>query len=103
MQLPKLWVGGSNPLGVASARVEWKYMNQDNQNLREKNTHHSLMQVIAAYALTSSRLDAELAGSEFGDGRLGTRLQSMLEELGCAVGESLSIACQDWAAAGPRG
>ncbi len=50
MQLPKLEVGGSNPLGVASARVEWNYMNQDNQNLRERNTHRSLMQVIAVHA-----------------------------------------------------
>lgn len=45
-----------------------------------------------------SWLDAELAGSEFADERLGKRLRVRLEQMGGAVGESLPMACQDWAA-----
>lgn len=45
-----------------------------------------------------SWLDAELAGSAFADERLGKRLRVLLEQMGEAVGESLPMACQDWAA-----
>jgi Transposase DNA-binding len=43
-------------------------------------------------------LDAELAGCTFADVRLGKRLRTLLERLGGAVGASLPLACQDWAA-----
>ncbi|MBM3523463.1 MAG: transposase, partial [Alphaproteobacteria bacterium] len=47
---------------------------------------------------SQSWLDAELAGSAFADERLGKRLRTLLEQMGEAVGESLPMACQDWAA-----
>ncbi len=47
---------------------------------------------------SQSWLDAELAGSVFADERLGKRLRLLLEQMGGAVGESLPMACQDWAA-----
>ncbi|MFN0191809.1 MAG: transposase DNA-binding-containing protein, partial [Aestuariivirga sp.] len=47
---------------------------------------------------SQSWLDAELAGSAFADERLGKRLRVLLEQMGEAVGESLPMACQDWAA-----
>jgi len=47
---------------------------------------------------SQSWLDAELAGSAFADERLGKRLRVLLERMGGAVGESLPMACQDWAA-----
>jgi hypothetical protein len=43
-------------------------------------------------------LDEELAGSTFADARLGQRLRRLLEQLGGAIGASLPLACQDWAA-----
>jgi len=43
-------------------------------------------------------LDSELAGCTFADVRLGKRLRTLLERLGGAVGASLPLACQDWAA-----
>src|SRR5829696_6653931 len=43
-------------------------------------------------------LDEELAGSTFADARLGQRLRRLLEQLGGAMGASLPLACQDWAA-----
>jgi hypothetical protein len=43
-------------------------------------------------------LDSELAGCTFVDVRLGKRLRTLLERLGGAVGASLPLACQDWAA-----
>ena len=43
-------------------------------------------------------LDEELAGSTFVDARLGQRLRRLLEQLGGAMGASLPLACQDWAA-----
>jgi hypothetical protein len=46
----------------------------------------------------ASWLDEELAGSTFADARLGQRLRRLLEQLGGAIGASLPLACQDWAA-----
>ena len=46
----------------------------------------------------ASWLDEELAGSTFADARLGQRLRRLLEQLGGAMGASLPLACQDWAA-----
>ncbi|WP_244627063.1 IS4 family transposase [Microvirga tunisiensis] len=46
----------------------------------------------------ASWLDEELAGSTFADARLGRRLRRLLEQLGGAMGASLPLACQDWAA-----
>ncbi|WP_246529713.1 IS4 family transposase [Microvirga zambiensis] len=46
----------------------------------------------------TSWLDEELAGSTFADARLGQRLRRLLEQLGGAMGASLPLACQDWAA-----
>ena len=43
-------------------------------------------------------LDQELAGCTFPDDRLTKRLRKLLEQLGGAMGASLPLACQDWAA-----
>lgn len=42
-------------------------------------------------------LDDELAGCEFGDQRLGKRLRKLLGQIGGAMGESIPLACEDWA------
>ena len=42
-------------------------------------------------------LDQELAGSSFADERLDQRLRKLVEQLEGAMGESLPLACQDWA------
>ena len=46
---------------------------------------------------TSSWIDQEVAGCEFDDVRLGKRFRSLLEQICEAVGESIPLACQDWA------
>lgn len=46
---------------------------------------------------TGSWVDSEVAVCEFADVRLGRRLCSLLEQIGDAVGESVPMACQDWA------
>jgi hypothetical protein len=46
---------------------------------------------------TTSWVDREIAACEFADVRLGRRLRSLLEQMGDAVGESVPMACQDWA------
>lgn len=42
-------------------------------------------------------VEQETAGCEFADIRLGRRFQELLEQIGDAVGESIPMACQDWA------
>ena len=44
-----------------------------------------------------SWVDREVAACEFADVRLGRRLRGLLERIGDAVGESIPLACQDWA------
>jgi hypothetical protein len=39
----------------------------------------------------------EIAACEFADARLGKRFRSLLERIGDGVGESIPMACQDWA------
>jgi hypothetical protein len=42
-------------------------------------------------------IDREAGGCEFEDVRLGRRFRNLLEQIGDAVGESIPMACQDWA------
>ena len=42
-------------------------------------------------------VDREVGGCEFADVRLGRRFRDLLEQIGGAVGESIPMACQDWA------
>jgi hypothetical protein len=42
-------------------------------------------------------VEQETAACEFADVRLGRRFQELLEQIGGAVGESIPMACQDWA------
>ena len=42
-------------------------------------------------------VDREIAGCEFRDARLGKRFRKLLEQIGGAMGESIPMACQDWA------
>ena len=42
-------------------------------------------------------IDRELAGCSLADERLGKRLGKLLAQVGGAVGESIPLACQDWA------
>jgi hypothetical protein len=46
---------------------------------------------------TDSWLDDELAECAFADERLGQRLRKLLKRMEGAMGESLPLACQDWA------
>jgi hypothetical protein len=45
----------------------------------------------------NSWIDREIAGCEFEDVRLGRRFRNLLEQICDAVGESIPLACQDWA------
>jgi Transposase DNA-binding len=42
-------------------------------------------------------IDSELAGCEFRDVRLGKRFRLLVERLSQAIGETIPMACQDWA------
>ena len=44
-----------------------------------------------------SWIDDELAGCEFKDARLGTRFRSLLERMSKGIGNTIPLACQDWA------
>lgn len=41
--------------------------------------------------------DQEIAGCTFKDARLGSRFGKLLKRIGCAMGESIPLVCQDWA------
>ena len=41
--------------------------------------------------------DHEIAACEFADARLAKRLRMLLERMGGAMGDSIPLACQDWA------
>ena len=41
--------------------------------------------------------EEELAGCRLGDGRLDRRLRQLVERMGAGFGESIPLACQDWA------
>jgi hypothetical protein len=45
----------------------------------------------------ASWIDGEIAACQFADVRLGKRLHCLLEQISDAVGESVPMACQDWA------
>ena len=59
------------------------------RELRDSANDHS--------ASGASWVHREIAGCEFADVRLGRRFRSLLEQIGDAVGESIPLACQDWA------
>jgi hypothetical protein len=42
-------------------------------------------------------VDRELADCDFKDERLGKRFRSLLQQLSASPGESIPLACQDWA------
>ncbi|MDA9414163.1 hypothetical protein XH81_04795 [Bradyrhizobium sp. CCBAU 25360] len=42
-------------------------------------------------------IDRESSGCEFRDARLGDRFRKLLTQIGSAVGQSISLVCQDWA------
>jgi hypothetical protein len=48
-------------------------------------------------AAGASWIHREIAGCELADVRLGRRLRNLLEQIGDAVGESIPLACEDWA------
>jgi hypothetical protein len=45
----------------------------------------------------TSWIDEELIGCEFADVRLGKRFRALIERLSQAIGETIPMACQDWA------
>jgi hypothetical protein len=45
----------------------------------------------------ASWIDQELAGCEFADARLGKRFKRFVEQLSEGIGETIPMACQDWA------
>lgn len=44
-----------------------------------------------------SWVDGEISGCQFPDKRLGKRLRHVFDQMGCAMGETIPRACQDWA------
>jgi hypothetical protein len=46
---------------------------------------------------TDTWFDQELAGCKFADARLHKRLHTVLAQIGGAMGQSIPLACQDWA------
>src|SRR6202163_904589 len=46
---------------------------------------------------TNAWLDGELAGCSLADERLNKRLRKLLAQIGNAMGQSIPMACQDWA------
>ena len=45
----------------------------------------------------TSWIDEELAGCEFADARLGKRFKTLVKRLSEGIGETIPMACQDWA------
>ena len=45
-----------------------------------------------------SWVEDELAGCVFADGRLGRRFRTLVAQFAGGIGESIPMACQDWAA-----
>jgi len=45
----------------------------------------------------ASWIDQELAGCTFADARLGKRFRTLVERLSAGIGDSIPMACQDWA------
>jgi len=45
----------------------------------------------------SAWIDREVGGGQFPDERLGQRLRTLRDQLAGAMGESIPLACQDWA------
>ena len=43
------------------------------------------------------RFDEELSGCRLGDGRLESRLRQLVEQMEAGFGETIPLACQDWA------
>src|ERR1700716_1876352 len=54
-------------------------------------------QSVADESATRDWIGRELAGCQFKDERLGKRFQVLLEQLAEGTGESIPMACQDWA------
>ena len=44
-----------------------------------------------------SWVDGEISNCQFPDKRLGKRLRHVFDQMGCAMGETIPRACQDWA------
>src|SRR6476469_9277954 len=42
-------------------------------------------------------IDREISGCKFRDARLGDRFRKLLTQIGGAIGQSIPLACQDWA------
>ena len=53
--------------------------------------------IVKKRASATCWVDQEIAAGEFADVRLGSRFCNLLEQIGDAVGESIPMACQDWA------
>ena len=63
-----------------------------NKSVRERSR-----QAFAGENDTESWIDKELAGCQFKDERLGKRFRTLLRQLAEGAGESIPMACQDWA------
>ena len=61
--------------------------------LRDRMTSRAADPVTA----TARWVDREVAGCEFKDARLGDRFRKLLAQIGSAMGQSIPLACQDWA------
>src|ERR1700726_4718531 len=54
-------------------------------------------QAVADEELTDDWVERELAGCQFKDERLSKRFRTLLGQLAEGTGESIPMACQDWA------
>jgi hypothetical protein len=65
----------------------------------KNKTGHKWAHQVDGVATSDDRewLDREVAGSNFQDGRLATRFRTLLDRLWRSVGQSIPLACQDWA------
>ena len=61
-------------------------------NVRERRR-----QAIANAKPVNGWADRELAGCDFRDERLGKRFRSLIERMAARPGESIPLACEDWA------
>lgn len=65
--------------------------------MRQKRNRDHIVSVPASDQTDKAWIDRELAAGEFRDLRLKERLRSLLELMANGLGQSIPVACQDWA------
>jgi len=81
-----------------SKRVAW--LSITHNFLIVSNWLKVLLEMVADVKSPTAWVDREVADCEFKDERLGKRFRKLLEQLSDGTGESIPMACQDWANTG---